>query len=291
VEQTVQLSRYFVLAFLMPLLGFSWLLLAALDLGGPSGPRERIFVGFLFGTMFGQAMLAAAWTALGPGPLLWRLPLSLGWIAALLIAFMINIGVHNHGPDVGVALTMGGCLMGQWLLVQVPAWGLAVGYGVRLRHWSDPPESIRERQFGIRQLMILTAIVSIVLGVGRVAIGKAISEMGEGDSERAVVFVFLAVVGIVMSLPLLMAVLLPRGAWLATLVVLSLIAIGTWYELPLVMMVYTGGPGPDIWHLTFINAFQAAWVVAVAGLLRLCGYGISHPRGESPFASTSEADR
>ena len=88
-----------------------------------------------------------------------------------------------------------------------------------------------------------------------------------------------------MTLALLMAALLPRLAWLATIIVLTLIAMATWYELPLVQMVYSRGGGPNIWHLTFINAFQAAWVIVVAGLLRLCGYGIRHPRGESPFAS------
>ena len=280
----MQLSRYIVLVLLIPLLGLSWLLLAAVNPAGPSGPFERVLVGYLIGTMFGQATLAAAWTALGPAPLLWRLPLSLGWIAALVLALLFNFQVSNHGPDLGVVLIIGSCLTGQWLLVQAPTWGLAVGYGVRLRHGSDPPESIRELQFGIRQLMILTAIVAVVLGVGRVAIARAISQMGEGDSERAAVFAFLAVAGIVMTLPLLMAVLLPRWAWLATIVVLALIAIGTWYELPLVMMTHSLPGGPDIWHLTFINAFQALWVVVIAGLLRLCGYGIWHPRAESPFA-------
>ena len=287
----MQLTRYFVLLPLVSLLGFSWLLLAAVAIDGRSGAGEHIVVGFLIGTMFGQATLASAWTALGPAPLLWRLPLSLGWIAALVIAFLINIGVNNHGPDAGVAFIMGACLIGQWLLVQVPLWGLAVGYGVRLRHQSDPPKSTRERQFGIRQLMILTAIVAVVLGVSRAIVAEAISHFSQDDSERMAVFVFLAAAGIVMSLPLLLAVLLPRRALLATLIVLGLIAIGTWYELPLVMQVYTGPGGPNIWHLTFINAFQSVWILAVVGLLRLCGYGIWHPRVESRFASADEAER
>jgi hypothetical protein len=280
----VQLSRYFILLPLVPALGLSWLLIAAVGPDGPSGPVEHILIGYLLGTMFGQATLAAAWTALGPAPLLWRLPLSLGWIAALVIAFMMNMGINGHG-NVEVALIMGGCLAGQWLLVQAPAWGLAVGYGLRLRHRTDPPESIRERQFGIRQLMILTAIVAVVLGVARVVVAEAISHLGEHDSGQVAVFVFLAAAGIIMTVPLLLAVLLPRLAWLATLAVLLLIAIGTWYELPLVTMVYSSGGGPNIWHLTFINAFQAVWVVAIAGLVRLFGYGIRHPDGESPFAS------
>jgi hypothetical protein len=212
---------------------------------------------------------------------LWRLPLSLGWLATLAIAFMLNLALNGHGGDGEVVVILAACMAGQWLLVQSPLWGLAVFYGVRLRHRSDPAETARDRQFGIRQLMILTAIVAVVLGACRWLVAATFNQF-EGAANEAPVFILLAVAGIVMTLPLMMAALLPRFAWLATLVVLLLMALGTWYELPLVIMV---GGGPNIWHLTFINAFQAVWVLAVVGALRLCGYGIGAAAGESPFAS------
>lgn len=280
----MQLGRYTVLVPLLPLLALSWVLLAALMPRGPN-QLEHVIIGYLLGTMFGQATLASAWMALGPAPLLWRLPLSLGWIAALSLAFILNIDLHGGGPGTGIALVMAACLGGIWLLVQAPLWGLAVAYGVRLRHWSDPPETNHERQFGIRQLMILTAIVAVVLGACRWIVGEAAPHF-DGDSRNVWIFVFLAGAGIVMTLPLLVATLLPRWAWLATTAVLGLIAVGTWYEWPLVTMIPGRGGGPDIWHLVFINAFQAVSVVAVALIVRLCGYGIQHPQpGESPFAS------
>ncbi len=34
-------------------------------------------IGFFFGSFFGHTTLAAAWAALGPGPIGWRVPLSL----------------------------------------------------------------------------------------------------------------------------------------------------------------------------------------------------------------------
>jgi hypothetical protein len=282
----MQPGRYVVLFPLLALLGLSWILLVALQPDGGPNQLEHLIVGYLLGTMFGQATLASAWMALGPAPLLWRLPLSLGWIAVLSVAFMISIAVHGHGGDIEIALVMAACLGGIWLLVQAPLWGLAVGYGVRLRHRSDPPETNRERQFGIRQLMILTAIVAVVLGAGRWIAGAAAVHF-RGDWDEIAVFAFLTVAGIVMTLPLLLAALLPRFAWLASAVVLGLIAIGTWYELPLIMMIGGRGGGPDIWHLTFINAFQALSILAVTFVVRICGYGIKHPpRGESPFASS-----
>src|SRR5262245_42364286 len=123
-------NRLLVLAFLLPLLVVSWLLIAILEPSGPS-PYDHILIGFIFGTMFGQATLASAWTAIGPLPLLWRLPLSLGWIASLVIAFLLNVAFHSP-PSVEIALIMSICTVGQWLVVQIPFWGLAVGYGLRL---------------------------------------------------------------------------------------------------------------------------------------------------------------
>ena len=277
-------NRYLIAVFLLPLLGFSWLVLAALEPNGPSGPLEYALIGYLIGTMFGQATLAAAWTALGPMPLLWRLPLSLAWIGALCVAFIINV-VASSGPDMQVALIIAACLGAQWLLVQIPLWGLAVGYGVWLRHWSDPPQTVQDRQFGIRQVMILTGIVALVLGVCRWIAGETAVYFQNTDWQGIIIFIFLTAAGIVMSLPLLIAGLLPRRWLVAVMVALFWIVVGTWIELPLVMILPNRGGGPDFWHLAFINGFQAAWVLAVVAIVRWCGYGIGQPRGEIPFAS------
>jgi hypothetical protein len=137
-------NRLLVAIVLGPILVFSWLFLAVFEPEGP-GRIEYVVIGYLIGTLFGQATLAAAWTALGPGPLLWRLPLSLAWIGALSVGFMVNIAQHG-GPDGFIALVIAICLLAQWAIVQVPLWGLAIGYGLRLRHVSDPPETARDRQ-------------------------------------------------------------------------------------------------------------------------------------------------
>src|SRR5688572_15227013 len=101
-------SRYFMLWLLLPLLGFSWLLLAAVEPNGP-GPLDYVLIGYLIGTLFGQATLASAWMALGPLPLLWRLPLSLSWVAALAIAFIVNVS-NSRGPNLQIALIAAGCI-------------------------------------------------------------------------------------------------------------------------------------------------------------------------------------
>ncbi len=276
--------RYLAAILLVPLLGLSWLLLVTIEpQGAPSG-FNYLLVGYLIGTMFGQATLASAWTALGPLPLLWRLPLSLAWIAVLSISFVANIATHGNGPNIDFALTLAVCLAGQWVLVQCPLWGLAIVNGIRLRHATDPPDTAGDRQFGIRQVMILTAIVALVLGACRWVVAASADAFSGTSWSEVLVLVFLAAAGIIMTLPLLAAALLPRYSWLAVAGVLALIAWGTWYELPLLAIAGGRGGGPDIWHLVFINGVQAAWILAVVGILRLCGYSIQQPQGESPFA-------
>jgi hypothetical protein len=180
---------------------------------------------------------------------------------------------------------MGACVLVQWLLVQAPLWVLAARYDLKIRHRgeSSPFQGTGQLQFGIRQLMILTFIVAVLLGIGRMLVINfaAAFTVGGGDAP---IFIFLAVAGVLMTLPLVLAALLPRHAVLATLGVLAFTAVATAWELPLMNAVMARG-GPDQWHFIWINAFQAGWVLTVIGLLRLGGYSLAPPGGESPFAS------
>jgi hypothetical protein len=284
----VKANRYSVLLPLVPLLVTSWLAIALVD---PAN-GEQLAIGAIIGTIFAQTTLASAWTALGPGPLVWRMPLALAWCAMLIAALGFNI----HGPPEDVIVMMAVCVAVQWLLVQVPLWWLAVGYGLRLRHRSEPGDGIRPLRFGIRQLMLLTAIVAVMLGAGRGLAAILANDLG--NSGEAMIFAFLAYAGVLMMLPLLLAALLPRYAVWGILTMLALIAGATWAELPLLEQITQGGGGPDLWHFVWINFFQSAWIVFCIALLRGFGYGVEPPRGallpadcvepaagESPFGS------
>jgi hypothetical protein len=233
------------------------------------------------GAFFGQTTLASAWAALGPGPLRWRLPLSLVWVALLPLVLVINIAIHHPGEGeiAMVIVGVGGCLLGQWLVVQLPLWTLALGYGLRLRHVDDAEDrhDQRERQFGIRHLMVITAIVGVIFGVGRIVVSW------QGESFRpesdVLVFVFLGAAAIALTLPLLLAGLLPRRAVLAVLVVLGLIGVATVWELTLLHAVPGAPPGgPGFGDLIGINAFTAATILAAVAVVRLNGYGVQRGR-------------
>jgi hypothetical protein len=260
--------------------GAGLLLLAVVRPEPNPKPLEYLTIGYFVGTLFGHATLAATWTAFGPLPLVWRLPLSIGWVAALTIAFAINLGMNSAGSGGYFMVVLGGCLLGQWAIAQLPMWFLAFAYGLRLRHASERSYGLdpSERQFGIRQLMIVTAIVAVVLGIGRMIIMGLLAD-GVRSGGQPLILVFLAVAGVIMTLPLVLSALLPRFAIPASLLVLFLIAVGTLAELPLLQMALpqAGGGGPDAGHFYGINAIQAAWVLLVIGVLRLRGYGIAAP--------------
>ncbi len=256
--------------------GVVYILLGCVSIAlfNPSQTSEHLVLGLIFGTLFGQTTLAAAWTCFGPVALLWRLPVSIVWVALLLASLAINVGLHGGPSDVVGIMIL--CLFGQWLLIQIPLWALVGAYGIRFGYHIDTSSPTLARpQFGIRELMIFTTIVAVVLGIGRVMVTQVALHFqmrGEGP-----IFIFLAAAAIVMTLPLLLAAMLPRIAPVATVAILCLIALATLWELPLMSSVVSG-PGPDNWHLIWINGFTSAWIVAGIALVRACGYQMTTAR-------------
>jgi hypothetical protein len=231
---------------------------------------EHFILGYLFGTIFRQATLAAAWTSFGPLPFLWRFPLSLLWLLALILALTCNIGFH--GGPAEVPAVVAACLAGQFLFLQMPFLGLALAGGLRLRYHEATASSRldpREMQFGIRQLMIFTTIVAVVLGAGRFAVVE-FSQHSDLHGE-APIFIFLAVAAILVTLPLFLAALLPRFAIPAVAFVLLLAGLLTAWEVPLLKSVHSG-PGPDTLHVVVINSFTSAWVLTIVLIVRISGY-------------------
>ena len=231
-----------------------------------TGQHNYIWIGYILGTMFGHATLASAWSALGPSSLIMRMPLSLVWLSAVYVALMANEALNS---DSGLFLTAPLSLLGQWLLVQVPIWVLVWRYGVQLRHRTEVATSAvsRTAQFGIRQLMIFTAIVGVALGIGRLVVPPLIVFL---NLHQGALFPFLTVAAVVMLLPLVLAVLLEPYAISASLVAIVLIAGVTGLERPLLKAV--GLPPLDFMTIVWTNAFSVFWVLMIGGLTRFLGY-------------------
>jgi hypothetical protein len=269
----VNLRPYYALLAAAPTISVGWLLMALVDPDAGAGQGEYVGLGYLFGTMFAHTTLAAGWLAFGPTPLLLRLPGSAAWVAALLCALAINL--KRYGGPGEVATLMACCLLAQWFVVQLPLWMLAIGYGLRLQH-RDHSSRIPgpcDRQFGIRQVMTLTAIVAILLGIGRLVLPPLAESLNvEGEAP---IFIFLGVAAIVVTVPLLLAALVPHRTLLTVVGVMTILAVATALELPLLNAVHSLRGGPNLGHFIGINAFTAAWILGVVGIFRFGGYGLA----------------
>ena len=95
----------------------------------------------------------------------------------------------------------------------------------------------------------------------------------EGETP---IFIFLAVAAIVVTLPPILAALLPRFAIPAVALVLLLIGLLTAWEVRLLEEFHVGG-GPDTLHIVFINGFTSAWILALVLLVRISGYRFGRP--------------
>jgi hypothetical protein len=251
----------------VPLIVVGFLLIVVLN---PDN-GEHVIVGYLIGTTFGHATLASAWTAFGPLPLILRLPLALLWLAVSVACIALNVWVHSGPAEIPMAL--GACVLGQYAVLQLPFWALALGMGVRLcsREPGGLSPNPREYQFGIRQLMVFTAIIAVIFGLGRLVVTRLGPHLSLEGGPELPILIFLVVASIVMTLPLLLAGLLPRYWWQAVLVVLLFIGVATAFEVPLINSFARGG-GPDVWHVVWLNTFTSAWILALVLVARVSGY-------------------
>jgi hypothetical protein len=280
--------RFVPVLIIGPILALSWFVLALFDPDRPGKAWEYVGLGYLFGTIFGQTTLAGAWVAFGPFRWHWRLLLAPVWLVLLWACVAFSIGLHGGPGDPLFLLLLAGCLAGQWILVVLPFAGLALSYGVQLVHHSDGAPGIhqgidqsidqgsnpRQLQFGIRQLLILTTIVAVVLAALRALVLAFVARLSDRGMGEAPIFIFLAVAAVIMTVPLVMALLLPRWWIPATAAVLCLIGLASFWELPLLSLLPKVS-GPDSGHFLFINAFTAAWIVAILGTMRFLGYGLA----------------
>jgi hypothetical protein len=269
------LSRQQVIGCIVALIAIGCSVVAIVWPSDAPASLDHLAIGVILGTLFGQTTASAAWNAFGPGEFIWRLPLSLLWLGSLPVAFAINVAWHpSQGPGAPFAVMMAGCLLAQWTLGQLPLWGLVWKLGLQLRHADDSQgNSGREwRQFGIRQLMVVTVVIGVLLGIGR---NLAVYWSPDGAGGEWLIFAFLSVAAVLMTVPLVLATLLPRHALNATLVILVLVGVATAFEWPLLKIV--GGGGPEMEDFIYINFVGSAWIVAFALSVRLGGYSLAMP--------------
>jgi hypothetical protein len=257
-----------VFVVLCGIIVLGWIFVAAF-----TGPLDVVPGGLLLGTIFGQVALSAAWAALGPLPLKWRWPLAATWQSCLTLAVGVNIASEDDAPLM-ILFVVGGSMLGQWLLLQALLWGLATFARVQVADAHSVPieEMPNDRQFGIRQLLLLTLLVAVVLGAGRLLLGGMRSDSFEDWTEVLLIFGSIALAEALLALPLIIAPLLPKGASIACLGSLVVLAVGTTGQTWLMDKLVPGGATSGYWMYGSLNVSVAAWILGCLLMLRRCGF-------------------
>jgi hypothetical protein len=276
-------SCYRVYLWAGPIVLLNWLLVAFVQLNSSSSPVDSIIRQSLTGTLFGVTTVAAAWTAFGPARFLWRLPLSLVLVTSQAGAIAINGSLY--GAPEGEFFVVGLVLLSQWLLLQFPLWGIAIGFGVHLVHASESDVNPSQRQFGIRQLMIVTAIVGVLFGIGRAILPYLIGTV-DFFQEIVPVLTFLIFAEVVLTLPVVVAVLLRRHMMPGIAIALGLFGIGTACEVPL-MQIVAAGNGPNSSDVVGFNVGTLGVMLIHLLIVRFNGYSLTRLRPADGNAATS----
>ena len=259
------------------------------------GPLERIAAGAMLGTVFGQSTLLAILATIGPIRSSQKAVLVISWLVATLAAAIVG-SMHNGSQIAENLILLGGSAMLQFALCQIPLRAAVWWSGISMQLGTEPDVSlgVPARQYGIRQLMLLTAAVAVALGVGRIAV-LTIDWAGvlpDGVFREGPVFGFIVLVNTLAMLPLGLGVLLRERAHIASLAGLSLIVAATFVEAP-VAGVLIDGAAPDLELLFFVvNLVQAGWIAAALLKFRCIGYRIvTVPRDSRMHASSRATGR
>lgn len=226
-------------------------------------PQHRFLTGVSFGSIFGFTILAAVWSALGPG----RVAIRLFW-ATLLIIVCPLVSLVIVRADFLLAI-----LPNQLAIVIILVAILAMGktrFGIRLQKLSDFGQEIGEtvawRQFGIRHLMIVTTLVALLLAFGRIAI----SLFKPAPFLPLLIFGFLAFGTCISCLPFLISVLSLKRTLIPTLILFVLAGMATVGEAFLYESLKMDGP--DVYHFVWINFFALLPILIGALGVRFAGY-------------------
>ena len=232
-------------------------------------------IAIILGCGFAQASLAAAWMALGPLPFQVRAPCSAVWALLAAVLLVLNIAINTRGADEGILL--GASFVGVWLFVQIPLW---IGRGIYcfcLESWieSSPCGIVGEHQFGIRQLLIVTAAAAAAMGFGRLMIlGFGADEqrisLGGHQVEMMLVVGLFILCNTLVAFTVITGPLLPRHWLFAVALGCCVGAVITLVEWSVFFRLVGGQQALTI--IVGMNAIQFGWLLLNLVALRLAGY-------------------
>src|SRR5690606_10710875 len=163
---------------------------------------------------FAQITLLAVWTAWAPVSLFVRL--MTGLLVAGGVAFSLALCILRNTQGAGGAIVFAAILLAQWLVAQIPLWLTRILRGQRIAPFQEclRETTVGELQFGIRQLLILTTCVALLLGAARM-LSPDLNEL-RNDGDALILLALFASFNLLVPLPAIWAAF-ARSAfpWLA----------------------------------------------------------------------------
>ena len=246
--------------------------------------QSELLMGVFVGITVGQVNLIAAWAALAPGNVLFRLPWSmllgvLMWYSLVLgyrlQGLLGSFGVASHSDlDMGETVLLGIVLLVGIIVAQIPLW-----IAGQIFRWKlvcgAMPDNIHRPQFNLRHLLLGMFLLSLVLGAARVILPTEERWSLPMDSELWVILGAVILCNLLITIPCIWGSFAPTGlmvplaiAWTVYCTVLTIVEFG-------VLCLILGSPGGDTVEavITFLllNLSQCGTVLGSFLLLRSVG--------------------
>jgi len=249
-----------------------------------SGDGDSRYRSLIVGTLWGQTTLAAIWMVFGREHIALRFLLCMSWLSTISLALVVYRLWLPGLPVSWISHTLvWTSILAQWLLAQVPLQIVRIANEVLIAHIAeDSVAALSKPQFQIRQLLIVTAVVAVVLGLARVLTPPL--EFGRFFVHDAMQFLFLVATNVIVTVPLAFCVLSPRRPIAVAIFALLCVTLGSAAEIVLYSITFSGSRSFNA-ELALIlltkNLTTSAWVVAVLGSLRLGGYRLTSTKSAS----------
>ena len=234
---------------------------------------DAAMIGYFVGCFYAQATMLAAWLALGPVSKKVRVQTGLAWLVFLVglcLAFIRWQDGRLRPQDIAILTAL---VLGQVFVAFLLGYGFRVLTKVSVgRLASHQQQNVEAHHFGIRQLMICTA-----LAAGFFALVRGILDMSElrgtsiADFGAVLLFGFS---GIACCYVMVVATLLRRGAAIAVALTLSVVIGYSFAELKVFSAMTENGGPPSLLELFAINTMTSLFCLLFAGNMRLAGYRI-----------------
>ncbi len=262
----------------------------------PNGPAAAL-VYACFGGTVAQASLHAIWCVLAPVGFAKRFTVGVGTGLFLFVAWALGQGIYHcyesflrdYYWETVLTVLLGLPLV--LIAIQLPLWLMRMWCGWRILHQADSSQKSEYGAFGIRDLLVATAMLAVALSSARLALracdlpdDATMLPLVTGAGAAAAVSLFVTLPAVIATLrarrlgrALLLSLLLYVAVAFGAVAILSLVA-----GRPPTRQTYFG--------IAFISASLYGCLVGVMLIMRRLGYRLHWGRVQSEEHQASSSD-